>query len=118
MLRVLLVLVSAALLIVCANLVVILDPLGGGKTASQGRLASAVPTRARPTPTIVPTPTIAPTPTIDRTPQEGQIRDYARAVGISVTCVKAYVASHNDFPNTVKELADFRASAPPAAQCR
>lgn len=59
-----------------------------------------------------------PTPTVDRTPTEPQIASYAQSVGITVACAKAYIAAHDSqFPSSLKDLSDFKSSAPPTAQC-
>ena len=77
---------------------------GGSQTQSP---ASAKPTAAKPAATQGPQP-----------PTEAEINGYAQSVDISVQCAKAYLATHNgQFPNSVKDLADFKASAPPDARC-
>ena len=78
----------------------------GGGTPTQSPAATK-PSAATPAATQGPQP-----------PTEAEINGYAQSVGISVECAKAYLASHNDhFPNSVKDLADFKASAPAAAHC-
>ena len=115
MVRVLALCLLAASLIAVANVAVVLDVIGGGKNIPD---VVATPTRPAATPTVAPTPTLAPTPTIDTTPTEAQTAAYAQSIGLNVSCAKAYVAEHKAFPNDLQDLASFRASAPPSAQCR